>query len=515
MAIIDVNNLSKALDSFYKKIKNNFAPKEHGTHLSLGVSSSTAFRGDYGDIAYNHSLAPHAPSNAQKNSDITKTEIEAKLTGNITSHTHNYAGSSSAGGAANSVKTNLIIKLNGGSTEGTNLFTFNGGTAKTVNITPSAIGAADSSHGPHLTLGTGSGNAYYGDKGKTAYDHSQAAHAPSNAQKNSDITKAEIEAKLTGTITSHDHNSLPTRGNVTCETGTTRPSIGGLSLSAVYNNGYPTTYGNVLSIKGQGDGQILIGWSGTSGNHAPSYIRSKRDNADANWSNWAQIYTSAFPPDANAVGAIKAISKNGYWGMGHPDGNEKEWIRTTENGIIPYQSGGYSSLGTDTWPFTNAHVTNMKAGNIRSGDITTSSKYFINNTNGQSELGVGEKDCYWYNKQAGKYLQFKNNGTLCISEVELYNRSHNIIDVAYKSSGGDTGFGDSQHPAGFIGRYPGWNNNCLYINTYSTSGGESKSYNMVKIKGDHVDLDGYIAINGTPVSVQSSAPSCGGVWIQI
>lgn len=62
------------------------------------------------------------------------------------SHSHNYAGSASAGGAANSVKTNLVIKLNGGSTEGTNLFTFNGSTAKTVNITPSAIGAAASSH---------------------------------------------------------------------------------------------------------------------------------------------------------------------------------------------------------------------------------------------------------------------------------------------------------------------------------------------------------------------------------
>lgn len=41
------------------------------------------------DTAYSHSQSSHAPSNAQKNSDITKTEIETKLTGNITSHTHN------------------------------------------------------------------------------------------------------------------------------------------------------------------------------------------------------------------------------------------------------------------------------------------------------------------------------------------------------------------------------------------------------------------------------------------
>lgn len=39
--------------------------------------------------------------------------------------------------------------------------------------------------------------------------HVQAAHAPSNAQKNSDITKAEIEAKLTGEISSHSHAGGP------------------------------------------------------------------------------------------------------------------------------------------------------------------------------------------------------------------------------------------------------------------------------------------------------------------
>lgn len=36
--------------------------------------------------------------------------------------------------------------------------------------------------------------------------HVVAAHAPSNAQKNSDITKAEIETVLTGVISSHSHS---------------------------------------------------------------------------------------------------------------------------------------------------------------------------------------------------------------------------------------------------------------------------------------------------------------------
>ena len=61
---------------------------EISASLALGTTSSTAFRGDYGQTAYTHSQSAHAPTNAQKNSDITKAEIEAKLTGTITTHSH-------------------------------------------------------------------------------------------------------------------------------------------------------------------------------------------------------------------------------------------------------------------------------------------------------------------------------------------------------------------------------------------------------------------------------------------
>lgn len=61
---------------------------DNKSNITLGESSSTAYRGDRGKIAYDHSQSAHAPTNAQKNSDITKSEIEEKLTGNIDSHTH-------------------------------------------------------------------------------------------------------------------------------------------------------------------------------------------------------------------------------------------------------------------------------------------------------------------------------------------------------------------------------------------------------------------------------------------
>ena len=97
------------------------------------------------------------------------------------------------------------------------------------------------------------------------------------------------------TSTSHGHSSISSRGDVTAESGTNLPAVGGLSMGQVYNNGYPVTYGNVMTLRGSGSGQLLIGWSDASGAHEKVYVRSKRDLSDANWSGWAQVYTSAHP----------------------------------------------------------------------------------------------------------------------------------------------------------------------------------------------------------------------------
>ena len=110
---------------------------------------------------------------------------------------------------------------------------------------------------------------------------------------------------------SHGHNNLSTRGAVAMESDTTRPAVSGLSMQEAYNDSYPTTYGNVLSMRGTGDGQLLIGWSGTSGGHAPAYIRSRRDQADAPWSGWAQIYTTAHKPSLTDLG-ITTLTRGSY-----------------------------------------------------------------------------------------------------------------------------------------------------------------------------------------------------------
>lgn len=70
-----------------------------------------------------------------------KLTLKKDSTFSTSGHTHNYAGSSSAGGAANSVANKLSIQLNGGIAK-----EYNGSGAVSINITPSAIGAAVSGH---------------------------------------------------------------------------------------------------------------------------------------------------------------------------------------------------------------------------------------------------------------------------------------------------------------------------------------------------------------------------------
>ncbi|EHY5521521.1 tail fiber protein [Escherichia coli] len=100
-------------------------------------------------------------------------------------------------------------------------------------------------------------------------------------------------------------NTLVSRGRVTALEANAQGTPG-IQLYDAYNNGYPSPYGNVLHLKGAtaaGEGELFIGWSGTSGDHAPVHIRSRRDVDSANWSEWAQVYTSKDSiPGVNAKG---------------------------------------------------------------------------------------------------------------------------------------------------------------------------------------------------------------------
>ena len=81
--------------------------------------------------------------------------------------------------------------------------------------------------------------------------------------------------------------------------------------------------------------------------------------------NWAKQlafadHTHSYTEITNRPTLIKAVSKNGYWGMADHDGSDSNWIRTTTAGIIPYQSGGagagHCGIGTSSWYFSSAYI---------------------------------------------------------------------------------------------------------------------------------------------------------------
>lgn len=199
--------------------------------------------------------------------------------------------------------------------------------------TPSDIGALSTSggtvSGPLSVTGglTGSlnGNASTATKLQTArtiggvsFDGTANINLPGvNAAGNQNTTgnaatatKLQTARTINGVSFNGTANiSIPTitsRGRVTALTGTTQGATTGLQMYEAYNNGYPSTYGNVLHLKGAtavGEGELLIGWSGTSGAHAPVHVRSRRDTDTASWSEWAQVYTSKDSiPGVNATG---------------------------------------------------------------------------------------------------------------------------------------------------------------------------------------------------------------------
>ena len=117
------------------------------------------------------------------------------------------------GGKANSGHThqNFIIKLNGGTTEGTNQFTYNGGTAKTVNVTPASIGAASSSHTHNylpLTGGTLTGGLVCDKAGENSlYVNGQSQFLDRVYMDDELYVKVDIEANGPITATSFYESS--------------------------------------------------------------------------------------------------------------------------------------------------------------------------------------------------------------------------------------------------------------------------------------------------------------------
>ena len=84
--------------------------------------------------------------------------------------------------------TSVVIKLNGGTTEGTNMFTYDGSTAKSINITPAGIGAAASAHTHTIANVTGLQSAL-DSKAASSHTHTKDQVGLENVDNTADSTK--------------------------------------------------------------------------------------------------------------------------------------------------------------------------------------------------------------------------------------------------------------------------------------------------------------------------------------
>ena len=209
-------------------------------------------------------------------------------------------------------------------------------------------------------------------------------------------------------------------------TGSTTGSSlkGGLSQSAIYDNSFPFSYGNLISVKNAGANQIALEWSGTNGAIGGVAVRNARDACLDTWSEWRYLAYTESPafsgtPTAPTQGTsdnstklattafvrnlINQLKNDGTLG-GIVGGSltQNGWVKFS-NGLI-LQWGFRSDTGyggrTVTFPiaFTkqcfNGHVTTKRGGDSSNGNnyvdkLTTTNMWTVCDGGGGYWFAIG------------------------------------------------------------------------------------------------------------------------------
>ncbi len=110
-----------------------------------------------------------------------------------------------------------------------------------------------------------------------------------------------------------------------------------------------------VSFDGSGNVTMTVTVADNSHAHTIANVTGLQTALNAKLSTSGTAADSELLDGIDSTGFMRAQSANGYYGLGAA-GNFTNWIRTTVNGIIPYQSGGASALGTSSWQFNTAHI---------------------------------------------------------------------------------------------------------------------------------------------------------------
>ena len=180
----------------------------------------------------------------------------------------------------------------------------------------------------------------------------------------------------------------------------------------------PADYCTVFNIGANYNSNFQLACSYSS---SPGFWVRGRHDTSGNYHPWAQVYTTQNKPTATDVGALTKINNSDFYGLSNGNGTENGWLRVPTSGLIPNvpngsNNNGGSNLGTSTWRFSTIYATYLNLnGNIDvNGFVKTKDNF---NVKDKAVWGVGDNDTYIYNAESGKFLQFKNNGMLYISDV--------------------------------------------------------------------------------------------------
>lgn len=292
----------------------NGTQDESGT-LTLSASGATA--GSYG---------PNAAATLSFGGSFNVPYVTVDAKGRVTEIKHfalklpaTPTSVSGNAGTATRLQNTRTISATG---DGTWSVSFNGSANASGEFTLAASGATAGSYGESAAKTLSYGGSFsipyvtVDAKGRVTSVKSIALKMPSaqtdvtgNAET---ATKLETARKINGVAFDGSKDIsidlLASAGRVTALEGTTQGAQSGLQMYEAYNNGYPENYGNVLHLKAKegtnhGECELFLGWSGTTGAHAPIYVRNRRDTTSSAWSDWKKVYTEGDSvPGVNAAG---------------------------------------------------------------------------------------------------------------------------------------------------------------------------------------------------------------------
>lgn len=205
---------------------------------------------------------------------------------------------------------------------------------------------------------------------------------------------------------------LTSQGNKTAATGNTSPASG-VRLYQVYNNGYPTPYGNLLSVKGGGAGELLLSWA----NANRIYYRSLRDNGD-NWLGWNEL---AFITD-NVASATKLQTARTLWGQS---------FNGTKN-----VSGDLNYVGNINFTLKGRLVSNgsleLSCKNDDTTSLTFTGTVFRPFTSAHNNIDLGASTVRWRDLYIGRnaYVDgITKTGDFYIGGIRLHKTADGVITL--------------------------------------------------------------------------------------